>query len=400
MEIRRVSLHKDNNNNVYQFAYYNRKNQEIKDVKLLTRIKKLAIPPAYQNVKIANNPHHYLQAIGEDAKGRKQYIYNPDYVEKNTRQKYCNLRIFGKHVGDIRNDTYKLINASEEELGLLSKNRIIAIAISLMDMCHFRIGSHQHYKNYNSHGVITLQKTHFKFEKDSININFIGKKGIINKCLINKSSSPYANSLINLLKQVIEKNHKEDFVLAYETNSGKSYLTPSDIHHFLKKYHPSIMPKMFRTWTANQIFMEEILKQKKQIKPLINPKNLNTPKLLKKSEKEHQKIIKNIIGKIAEQLHNTPTVSKKSYLDNNLIQIYFSNPNKFWLDIEKNQKNNHDNLEKLLTNLMSQNCLENYSLIKDFKTKTISRNDNIKNNNKIKSSRKNFFEKLITQNLF
>lgn len=406
MEIRRVSLHKDkgnksDKNTSYQFTYYNRKNHEIKDKKTLTRIRKLAIPPAYVNVKIAKNPHHYLQAIGEDLKGRKQYIYNPEYVEKNARQKYCNLRIFGRHLGDIRNDVHKLIQANEDELGLLSKDRIIAIAIALMDVCHFRIGNHQHYKNYNSHGVITLQEKHFTIGKDKIDISFIGKKGITNKCTINKSSLG-GEALVNLLKKIITKNKKEDFVLAYQTNSGKSYLNPSDIHQFLKKYHPKIMPKMFRTWSANQIFMDEILKKKREIKPLINPKNLNTPKLLKKSERQHQKVIKEIIGVIANKLHNTPTVSKKSYLDNNLIQIYFQNPNKFWKDIERNQKNN-ENVDKLLTNLMSQNCLESYSLIKDFKTKTKSvaeRESQTGGKERKKSSRIGFFERLIGKNLF
>src|SRR5258708_40202134 len=39
------------------------------------RITKLAIPPGWSEVSVSKNPMNYIQAIGVDAAGRKQYIY-------------------------------------------------------------------------------------------------------------------------------------------------------------------------------------------------------------------------------------------------------------------------------------------------------------------------------------
>ena len=44
----------------------------------------------------------------------------------------------------------------------------------------------------------------------------------------------------------------------------------------------------------------------------------NDEKIRRKINRESDKIIREIIKTIAYKLHNTPTVSKKSYLDNNL----------------------------------------------------------------------------------
>ena len=57
------------------------------------------------------------------------------------------------------------------------------------------------------------------------------------------------------------------------------------------------------------------------------------------------------------KLHNTPTVSKKSYLDNNLIQIYLENPKLFWKKINKSK--NKDDLNVLLREFLNHNCGNN-----------------------------------------
>ena len=54
-----------------QFIYL-KKGKPIATKKDLDRIKRLVIPPAWQNVKIAHLDNSHLQAIGRDNKQRKQ----------------------------------------------------------------------------------------------------------------------------------------------------------------------------------------------------------------------------------------------------------------------------------------------------------------------------------------
>src|SRR4051812_21192019 len=57
------------------FTYLDIHGSPIKDEQLLARIRSLAIPPAWTDVWICPIANGHIQAIGRDAKGRKQYRY-------------------------------------------------------------------------------------------------------------------------------------------------------------------------------------------------------------------------------------------------------------------------------------------------------------------------------------
>mgnify|MGYP001999027632 CR=1 FL=1 len=54
----------------------------IEDKKMLKWIDSLKIPPNYKNVRISNIKTSKILAIGKDDIGRKQYTYNPKYIEE------------------------------------------------------------------------------------------------------------------------------------------------------------------------------------------------------------------------------------------------------------------------------------------------------------------------------
>lgn len=74
----------------------------ITDPDNIARIKKLAIPPAYADVWICRDPRGHLQAVGRDARGRKQYRYHPKWREVRDEAKYSNMLVFGRVLPAIR----------------------------------------------------------------------------------------------------------------------------------------------------------------------------------------------------------------------------------------------------------------------------------------------------------
>jgi DNA topoisomerase-1 len=80
--------------------------KQIKDKKILEHIKSLKIPPAYNNVTIVNGKK--ILAFGFDNKGRKQVIYSPEYVKRQTNKKYNNIikiaKIFPKIKSILKKD--------------------------------------------------------------------------------------------------------------------------------------------------------------------------------------------------------------------------------------------------------------------------------------------------------
>ncbi len=349
LKIKRVAINPRSKKK--RFIYLDEKNNQIKDPSTLSRIHKLVIPPAYTDIKIANSENNYLQAVGIDEKGRKQYIYNKKFVASQSRNKYCQLKNFGIHINKIRKDVRQIMMNSNP---VDDKEKMIALVIYILDNCHFRIGNINYFNEYQSHGVSTLQTKHLTFGPSEVKIEFIGKKGVLNTCVFKDELS------IKLLKELvhISKNnkHPHDFLFYYKNNDQKienekgneneselQLLKPIDVNNFLNKYHDDITLKMFRTWEANYIFLDEIIKNRKLFESEHEPKKI-------------EKLINQILKVIAVKLHNTPTVSKKSYLDDNLVQIYLKNPKLFWRRIARHK--NKNDLTLVLLEFLDKNCNE------------------------------------------
>jgi DNA topoisomerase I len=59
------------------FVYLDAAGRRVDDPDDLRRIRSLAIPPAWRDVWICPSAGGHIQAVGRDARGRKQYRYHP-----------------------------------------------------------------------------------------------------------------------------------------------------------------------------------------------------------------------------------------------------------------------------------------------------------------------------------
>ena len=317
------------------FRYFDNKSKKyINDKNILNRINNLKIPPAYTNVIISKKHNSKIQAIGFDSKKRPQYIYNKDFIEQQKKLKFSDLVYFGKKIKRIRKDiNLNLKNCYNNNLNILNKKCIISIILYLIDKCNFRVGCDKYQKLYNTIGATTLNKTHIKKMTNSISINFIGKKGVHN-------SSTIKNPMIcSLLLELCNINDK-DFLFYYMDESSNKYrITERHINQYLKKYHKSLSVKMFRTWSANYILLKEIL-------------NLDLPNSVSEAKRNINKAVK----KAAFHMHHTAHVSKKSYMNNEIINLYLEDYNKFKKLIEYFRKENGNlpNIDRLLNLILSE----------------------------------------------
>ena len=67
----------------------------LRDVDEISRIRQLAIPPAYTDVWICPLPNGHLQATGIDARGRKQYRYHAKWRAMKDETKFERLERSG-----------------------------------------------------------------------------------------------------------------------------------------------------------------------------------------------------------------------------------------------------------------------------------------------------------------
>lgn len=309
MDIIRI---KTNNN----FRYYNKKTKKVVDNKTKKRIKSLRIPPAYTNVHVHSDPDNKHQAIGFDSLNRKQYIYHPQFKEESQEIKFEDLIYFGKKIKRIRKDINSLLECNDN---IPKKENVIGLVIFLIDRCNFRVGSDKYKKLYNSYGVTTLNKKHINFKNNCIKIEFTGKKGVLNTSKVsNKNSLKMINKLCNIYGN-------NEFLFCYQDKDGNVYrVTEKHINDFLKKYHRFLSVKMFRTWAANQILLKELL-------------SLPVPQ----TPTESKRNVLHSIKKAAKLMHHTSNVSKKSYMNNDIIDMYLKDFDNFYGLMLKFKKSNN-----------------------------------------------------------
>jgi DNA topoisomerase-1 len=135
------------------FEYYTINNKKITNKKILDKIKKIYIAPAYSNVEIYLNGN--ILATGINKAGRKQYIYSESMKKKRELKKYKKLIKLTLHIDKLK----KKIN-NDLTLKEFNKNKLIALVLKIMDLCNFRSGNKTYEKKYGSFGITTIHKKH------------------------------------------------------------------------------------------------------------------------------------------------------------------------------------------------------------------------------------------------
>ncbi|MGA8657680.1 MAG: DNA topoisomerase IB [Chthoniobacterales bacterium] len=154
------------------FAFYSKEGKLIKDPAELQRIRSLAIPPAWENVWICPRENGHLQATGFDARGRKQYLYHPNWRTVRDEAKYERLISFAEALPRIR---ARVGNAMR--LPGLSREKVLATLIKLLEVSLIRVGNEEYAKTNKSFGLTTMRNRHVDIDGSMIRFQFLGKGG-------------------------------------------------------------------------------------------------------------------------------------------------------------------------------------------------------------------------------
>lgn len=309
------------------FQYKDRKTKKkIRSKKILNRITKMVLPPAYSKVYISDNPNNRVQAVGIDDKGRNQYFYHEDAVKERKVNKFQDLVDFIQKIAHIRKDMFRVIMACKPNDNGFSKKEITCMVLFLMDRCNFRVGCQKYKELYESFGATTLMPEHLQLKPKSIVIHFKGKKGVENKSEVTHPK------MVELLKQLVKNTPQNQYLFSYHQNPndireyerpGTHTICEKHINQYLKSYHPNISCKMFRTYSANHDCIKKINALK-----------------IEEAQTSRKRAVLQVLRDIAEKHHHTAAVARSSYLHENIINDYLENPQK-WKDEYKKKGNNN-----------------------------------------------------------
>ncbi|MDB5033274.1 MAG: topoisomerase [Chlorobi bacterium] len=266
----------------------------IRDPDELTRIRKLAIPPAWTDVWISPRANGHLQATGRDARGRKQYRYHARWREIRDETKYHRMLLFGQSLPIIR-------RRAADAIGLpgLPREKVLATIVQLLELTLIRVGNEEYARENRSYGLTTLRNHHVRVDGSHLRFSFRGKSGVRHRIDLAD------RRLARIVKRCREIPGHELFQFLDDAGEHHS-IGSGDINAYLREISgEEFTAKDFRTW-AGTVHAAAMLSA-------CEPCD---------SEAEKKRNILRAVEAASDRLGNTPAICRKCYIHPAVLDAY------------------------------------------------------------------------------
>ncbi|MEA2879175.1 MAG: topoisomerase [Hyphomicrobiales bacterium] len=279
-----------------KFTFVSARGRTVRDQMTRARLKRLAVPPAYEEVLYATDPRAHIQAIGRDAAGRLQYRYHADWEKVREQRKARRLRRLVEALPRIRRAVNKHLGTAEP-----TREFALAAVIELVSCSAIRAGGESYVKSNRTRGAATMLKSNIVVNGATIALKFRAKGG---KNIEKEFHSPRGASAINVLRALPGRR-----MFQYRAENGDiRIVTASDVNAFLREIAGvKISLKDFRTLVASSAALEALA----HMAPA-------------PSERGRRRQVNEAVTAVSEQLSNTPTIARKSYVHQTVVAAFES----------------------------------------------------------------------------
>ncbi|MDB5415164.1 MAG: topoisomerase [Rubritepida sp.] len=269
-----------------RFRYVTADGQPVRDEATLQRIRSLAIPPAYRDVWICADPNGHIQAVGRDARGRKQYRYHAKWRALRDGNKFERLISFARGLPALR----ERVEADISKPGL-SREKVLATVVWLLEATLARVGNEEYARVNNSFGVTTLRNQHVAVKGAEMRFHFRGKGGKDWRLRV------HDRRIARILRTCQELPGQSLFQYRDE-EGGLQSIGSADVNAYLRDITgEEITAKDFRTWAGTVLTALELAAM---------------PEATGKGVAKAQ--VKEAIARTSARLGNTPTICRKCYV--------------------------------------------------------------------------------------
>ncbi len=273
------------------FRYRDARGREIRDAATLARIEALVIPPAWKEVWISPGARAKLQATGYDAAGRKQYLYHPAFRAAQEQEKYDSLIRFGERLPALRVAMAEHLDRDE-----LDRERVSAVALHLISLGWFRVGS-ERYASEGTYGVTTLLRRHVNVRGSRVRLSFRAKSGVqVRTELVDAELAAAMRGLL-----AVRPGAR---VFKYRWEGDLYNLTSKRLNDYVKLYlGEEFSAKDFRTWGGTLLAAIHFAERDG-------------------ADGDRKEVITAVMRQVAKQLGNTPAVCRASYVAPAVVEQY------------------------------------------------------------------------------
>ena len=249
----------------FSWDYFQPNGKKLIDKDRVEFLNSLAVPPAWTDVWFCANENGHIQATGKDANGRLQYRYHPKWIDYKSKLKYANIDEFAAELDSLRDLVKEDLSKKE-----MSKHKVAALVVWLIDRYHIRVGSDQYAQENESYGLTTLKESHISYKrgekaivegmrvlkgsnkplpKINVMMKFTGKSGKDWKIYIRH---PEISKLIEDSAKIGGKDKEQDLFRYVDENGNDFDIKAEHINEYLdQKMENKYTAKDFRTWAAS-----------------------------------------------------------------------------------------------------------------------------------------------------
>jgi DNA topoisomerase IB len=287
------------------FEYLDTSGERIADPDVLARIGQLTIPPAWREVWICPDPRGHLQATGIDAAGRKQYLYHERWRAHRDRMKFASMVEFGHALPRLRRRVAKDLSGAKEAGQLdaeeLSRERVLACSVRLLDLGFFRIGSEDYAERNGSYGLATMLKRQVSLDDGHLVFDYPAKSGLRR---VQAIADEDARAVVAALKR---RRGGGSSLLVYRDDGHWEAVRSTDINDYIKAAAGAdFTAKDFRTWNAT----------------VLAAAALGAKQTGRSTTASRNREISAAVKAVAAYLGNTPAVCRASYIDPRVFDKY------------------------------------------------------------------------------
>ncbi|MFF5232570.1 DNA topoisomerase IB [Dactylosporangium sp. NPDC000521] len=273
------------------FTYHRSDGAAVTDRAELARIKALAVPPAWKDVWVSDDPRGHIQAVGTDAAGRRQYRYHDVWRVKRDAAKFDHVLEVGARLPAIRDRVAGDLSARG-----LGREKVLAAAVRLLDVGRFRIGGEQYAAGEEgTFGLATLLREHVALPRGAVRFHYPAKGGI-------ERSVDVADADVRaVVKKLLEREPGGDELLVFRDGRRWVDVRSGDINDYLRDIAGTeISAKDFRTWHGTVL----------------------AARLLAREPKVTKRAVPRVMREVSDFLGNTPAVARASYVDPRVVDLY------------------------------------------------------------------------------
>jgi len=278
------------------FRYIGPDRKQLRDPKHLSRIRSLVIPPAWKNVWICTSPNGHLQAVGIDARGRKQYRYHPRYRQVRDQVKFSRMIAFGAVLAVIRRQVKKDL----EKPGL-PKEKVLATVVRLLETSFIRVGNDEYAKENDTFGLTTMKGRHVHISGTRLLFQFRGKSGLTHSIELTD------RRLAGIVRRCQELPGYELFQYVDEDGTTRA-IDSADVNQYIHEIAgEDFTAKDFRTWAGTVLAAQDLCR--------LGPSS---------NQREGKRALVSAVKSVAAKLGNRPATCRKYYVHPAILDSFLS----------------------------------------------------------------------------